>query len=177
MKKTGKMTLSAILAALVSVFMITSFFPYLTYGIPALASLFIMVAVVEMGVKWGFAVYIVSALLVAILPGEPEAKLIYIALLGYYPALKAILENKLNRVLEYVIKFAVFNAMLLLTYGVIAGIFGIELGDMGEFGKYTAVILIAAANLVFIIYDIMITRVSVWYSFKIHKKISRYLNK
>ena len=177
MKKTGKITLSAILSALVSVFMITSFFPYLTYGIPALASLFIMVAVVEMGVKWGFAVYIVSALLVAILPGEPEAKLIYIALLGYYPALKAILENKLNRVLEYVIKFAVFNAMLLLTYGVIAGIFGIELGDMGEFGKYTAVILIAAANLVFIIYDIMITRVSVWYSFKIHKKISRYLNK
>lgn len=177
MKKTGKMTLSAILAALVSVFMITSFFPYLTYGIPALASLFIMVAVVEMGVKWGFAVYIVSALLVAILPGEPEAKLIYIALLGYYPALKAILENKLSRVLEYVIKFTVFNAMLLLTYGVIAGIAGIELGDMGEFGKYTAVILIAAANLVFIIYDIMITRVSVWYSFKIHKKISRYLNK
>lgn len=177
MKKTGKITFSAILAALVSVFMITSFFPYLTYGIPALASLFIMVAVVEMGVKWGFAVYIVSALLVAILPGEPEAKLIYIALLGYYPALKAILENKLNRVLEYVIKFAVFNAMLLLTYGVIAGIVGIELGDMGEFGKYTAVILIAAANLVFIIYDIMITRVSVWYSFKIHKKISRYLNK
>lgn len=177
MKKTGKITFSAILAALVSVFMITSFFPYLTYGIPALASLFIMVAVVEMGVKWGFAVYIVSALLVAILPGEPEAKLIYIALLGYYPALKAILENKLNRVLEYVIKFAVFNAMILLTYGVIAGIVGIELGDMGEFGKYTAVILIAAANLVFIIYDIMITRVSVWYSFKIHKKISRYLNK
>ena len=38
MKKTGKMTLSAILAALASVFMITSFFPYLTYGIPALAN-------------------------------------------------------------------------------------------------------------------------------------------
>lgn len=177
MKKTGKMTLSAILAALASVFMITSFFPYLTYGIPALASLFIMVAVVEMGVKWGFAVYIVSALLVAILPGEPEAKLIYVAILGYYPVLKAILENKLSRVLEYVIKFTVFNAMILLTYGVIAGIVGIELGDMGEFGKYTAVILMAAANLVFIIYDIMITRVSLWYSFKIHKKISRYLNK
>ena len=177
MKKTGKITFSAILAALVSVFMITSFFPYLTYGIPALASLCIMVAVVEMGVKWGFAVYIVSALLVAILPGEPEAKLIYVAILGYYPALKAILENKLSRILEYVIKFAVFNAMILLTYGVIAGIVGIELGDMGEFGKYTAVSLMAAANLVFIIYDIMITRVSVWYFLKIHKKISRYLNK
>lgn len=67
--------------------------------------------------------------------------------------------------------------MLLLTYGVIAGLFGIELGDMREFGKYTAVILAASANVVFIIYDIMIARVSVWYSLKLHKTISRYLNK
>lgn len=93
MKKTGKITFSSILAALASVFMITSFFPYLTYGIPALASLFIMVAVLEMGVKWGFAVYIVSAVLVCILPGDPEAKLIFISLLGYYPVLKALLES------------------------------------------------------------------------------------
>ncbi len=175
MKKTGKITFSAILAALAAVFMISSFFPYLTYGIPALASLFIMVAVVEMGVEWGIAVYIVSAFLVVILPGDPEAKLIYIALLGYFPALKALLESKCNRIVEYVIKFAVFNSMLLLTYGVIAGLFGIELGDMGEFGKYTAVVLIAAANFVFVIYDLMITRVAVWYSLRLHKTVSRYL--
>lgn len=177
MKKTGKITFSAILAALAAVFMITSFFPFLTYGIPALASLFIMVAVVEMGVKWGLAVYIVSAVLVGILPGDPEAKLIYIALLGYYPVIKAVFESRCSRVLEHVIKFAVFNSMLLLTYGVIAGLLGIELGDMGEFGKYTAVILVTLANIVFIIYDVMITRVSVWYSFRFHNKISRYLNK
>lgn len=177
MKKTSKITFSAILAALAAVFMITSFFPYLTYGIPALASLFVMVAVVEMGAKWGFSVYLVSALLVGILPGDPEAKLMYIAILGYYPALKAVLENKCNRVLEYVIKFAVFNAALLISYGVLAKFFGIELGDMGEFGKYTAVIMVVLANVVFIIYDIMVARVSVWYSLKLHKTVSRYLKK
>ncbi|MBO7218313.1 MAG: hypothetical protein J6V50_06375 [Clostridia bacterium] len=177
MKKTNKITLSAILAALAAVFMITSFFPYLTYGIPALASLFVMVAVVEIGVKWGFATYIVAAVLVGILPGDPEAKLIFIAIFGYYPVLKSLLERKCNRIVEYVLKFSVFNLMILLSYGVLAGFFGIELGDMGEFGKYTAVILIATANFVFIIYDIMITRVSVWYSFRFHKIISRYLKK
>lgn len=175
MKKTGKITFAAILAALASVFMISSFFPYLTYGIPALASLFIMVAVVELGVKWGFAAYAVSALLTVLLPGDPEAKLIYIALLGYYPALKGLIESKCNRIVEYIIKFTVFNIMLLLSYGVLAGLLGIEMGDMGEFGKWTALILIAAANLVFIIYDVMITRVSAWYFIRLHKTISRYL--
>lgn len=165
------------MAALSAAFMIGSLFPYLTYGIPALASLFIMVAVIESGVLWGFASFVVSALLVLILPGDPEAKLMYIAILGYYPVLKAVLETKCRRAIEIPIKYIIFNIALVVAYSLIAGLIGVELGDMNEFGKYTALIMIVLANAVFTIYDIMIARMSVWYSVRLHKAVMRIFNK
>lgn len=165
------------MAALSAAFMIGSLFPYLTYGIPALASLFIMVAVVEVGVLWGFASYIVSALLVILLPGDPEAKLMYIAILGYHPVLKAVLETRCKRVIESPLKYIIFNISLVVAYSLIARFVGVELGNMNEFGKYTVLIMILLANAVFTVYDIMITRMSIWYSVRLHKAVMRIFNK
>ena len=67
MKKNSKLTLSAMMAALASVFMLLSYFPYLTYAIPALAGLFIMVIVIEIDCKWAIGGYIASAFLVFLL--------------------------------------------------------------------------------------------------------------
>lgn len=165
------------MSALSTAFMLTSLFPYLTYAIPAVAGLFIMVAVVEVDNKWGLASYIVSALLVAILPGDSEAKLLYIAFFGYYPILKAELENKCNRVLEYILKFAVLNIALVLSYGIFATVFGIEIGNMSEFGKYTRLILLAAANIIFPIYDLAVSRVAGVYLARLHRSVTRIFNK
>ncbi len=165
------------MSALSTAFMLTSLFPYLTYAIPAVAGLFVMVSVIEVDKKWGFASYIVSALLVAILPGDSEAKLLYIAFFGYYPILKAVLENKCNRVLEYILKFAVLNIALILSYGVFSTVLGIDVGDMGEFGKYTRLILLAAANIIFPIYDLAVSRVAGAYIARFHRSISRIFNK
>ncbi len=177
MKKSVKIAFSALLAALAAAFMVGSLFPYLTYAIAAFASLFIMVVVIELGVKWGLAAYIVSAVLVLLLPSDPEAKLIYLAVTGYHPILKSVLESKCSRPLEYILKFAVLNSALLLSYGLLAELFGIDMSDMGDFGTYSSLILLAAANVVYFIYDIMVTRMAVLYNLRLHKAVSRIINK
>ncbi len=165
------------MAALASAFMLTSLFPYLTYAIPAIAGLFIMITVVEAGAKWGVASYIVSALLVLLLPGDIEAKMLYIAFFGYYPIVKALLESKCNRVLEYIVKFAVFNIAIVISYAFVASFIGVDMSDMNEFGKYTAYILLIAANIVFPIYDIAVTRIYGAYMARLHRQIQRIVNK
>ena len=172
MKNTKKITLSSLMIALASLFMLTSYFPYLTISIPAFAGLFIMVLVIEINKKWAALSYIASAVIVFFL-AEPEAKLLYIAFFGYYPIVKSLLEGLKSIVLEYVLKFAIFNTAVILTYTVFVGIVGVSVGDMNEFGKYTAPVLLIVAYFVFIVYDIALTRVIEFYNYKIHDKVVR----
>ncbi len=167
MKKASKITLCAMMAALASVFMLTSYFPYLTYAIPAIAGLFIMIATIETDVKWALVSYTASAVIVGIM-AEPEAKMLYILFFGYYPIIKAIFEKLKSRVLEYVLKFTVFNAAVILAYAVVSAVFKIDVGEMGDFGKYTALILLVSANIVFPIYDLAVSRMAQYYVIKLH---------
>ena len=93
MRKTGHITFGAVLAALAVVVMLMSYFPYLTYSIPALAGMFIMVAVIELGNKWALFSYVVSAFL-SVLFAEPEAAFLYVFLFGSYPIIKVLIENQ-----------------------------------------------------------------------------------
>ena len=58
MKKNTKIALCGITASLSVVLMLFSYFPYLTYAIPALTGLIIMIPVVETGKKWAFGAYL-----------------------------------------------------------------------------------------------------------------------
>ena len=174
MKITGKITLCAMMSALASVFMLTSYFPYLTYAIPALAGLFIMVAVIETDIKWAAVAFVASAIITALI-AEPEAKMLYILFFGYYPIVKAVFERMRSRILEYLLKFVVFNAAVILAYGVVATLIGVDISDMGDFGKYSSIILLIAANLVFVVYDLAVTKMAAFYIVKVHPQIAKYL--
>lgn len=158
--------------ALASLFMLTSYFPYMTISIPAVAGLFIMVLVIELDKKWAFISYLVSAV-IAFLLAEPETKLLFIAFFGYYPIIKSLLEGLKSRVLEYILKFLIYNVAIILSYTVFAGAFGVSLGDMNEFGKYTAIILLTIANILFPIYDVMLSRMAAFYMIKLHNKVNK----
>ncbi len=174
MKNTKKTTISALLAALATVFMLLSYFPYLTYAIPAIAGLFIMVLVIELDSKWAVGAYISSAFLVFLL-AEPESKLLYICFFGYYPILKAIIERINKPIIEWVIKIILFNAAVLIAYFLIASLFGIPTDSITALGIYGAIILLLMANAVFIIYDIAVSKMAMWYMSIFHYKIQRFL--
>ncbi len=172
--KTKKISYCGISAALVTAIMLVAHIPFLTYAIPCIASVIIMGVVIELGVKYALATYFTS-LLPVFLFCEPESKLLYICLMGFYPVLKAVFEKIPSRILEYVLKFAVANAAFFAVYYVSTFVMNIPLDDMGEFGKYSALILLGAANVTFLLYDICIGKLSFSYMILIHPTVKKML--
>ena len=154
--------------------MLLSYFPYFTYAVPAITSLLTMMLVIEINVKWAFAAYVAASVLVFIF-AEPESKLMYICLFGYYPIAKALIERVNKPVIEWVLKLAVFNAAALLIYAVFAEMFGISTEDFNTLGKYGAYIFLAFGNGVFVLYDITVSRLSGTYMLRIHPRVKKLL--
>ena len=162
MNKTNKITFCAVMAALASVTMLISHTMYLTYAVPAMAGLFVMIAVIEITPKWAFATYVASAFPIFLL-AENESKMLYIMFFGYYPIIKSFVEKLRKPVLEWILKFLVFNIAVIVTYLLLTVVFDMSLDDFGEFGKYGAWIFLALGNVVFVFYDIAVSRMSMFY--------------
>lgn len=176
MKQAKRIAFGGVLAALGSALMLASYFPYLTYAIPCAAGLITAVAAIELSKREAYIIYVVTAI-ITLLFAEPEAKLLYIFFFGYYPVLKISLEKIKIRPLEYVVKFAIFNAAVLLVYNVFAVLFGVDMSDMGDFGRYTSVILLVLGNAVFFVYDILIDRLAGTYMYRLHQNVVKFLSK
>lgn len=161
-------------AAIASVIMLTSYFPYLTYAIPAIAGMFMMVPLIECGAAWAFGSYIASSLIIFI-TGEIEAKMLYVLFLGYYPILKSIIERVKKQIIEWVLKLACFNVAAIAFYYVSSMLFAVSFDDFGDFGKYGALVFLLICNVVFVIYDIGISRVASYYMFTLHAKIEKMI--
>ncbi len=174
MKNTSKITLCSMMAALACSVMLLSFFPYLTYAIPAIAGLFVMVVVIEINCSWALLTYLASSLIVLFFP-EPESKILYASFFGFYTIIKALTERLRKPVLEWIIKMAVFNTALVIVYFVFANFIGFSLEELGVLGKYGAVILWVLGNIVFVVYDVALSRFSMMYMAVIHPKIKRLL--
>jgi hypothetical protein len=99
----------------------------------------------------------------------------YICFFGYYPVLKSILEGIKNRAVEYILKLLVFNGAVTAIYFVFAKLLGIPVEGMGDFGKYTVLILYVAGNIAFILYDICLSRICVLYMVRLHEKIKKIM--
>lgn len=164
------------MVALASVLMLVSYFPYLTISIPALAGLCIMVLVIETNYKYAFLAYFASAVIVFLI-AEPEAKMLYVLFFGYYPIVKALIEKIKSRILEYVVKFLVFNMSVISAYFLLSKLFAFEISELGNFGKFSIIVLLLIANFVFILYDIAATKVAQYYFFKIHPKVYKVINR
>lgn len=172
MKNTKKIALCGTICALASIFMLVSYFPYLTYAISAIAGLFMMIPLIECGAFWAFGSYAVSAIL-ALIFGELEAAVLFISFFGFYPILKAIIERLKKQVIEWILKLGTFNISAIACYFIISGLCSISLDDFGTLGKYGAVVFLALCNIVFVLYDIGISRVASYYIIKLHSKVKK----
>ena len=172
MKKSGKIALCGVFGALAVVIMLTAYFPYATYAIPAVAGILFAIINIEAGAKWAFGAYISSAIITLILC-EKESAMLYAFFFGYYPILKGIIEGKTTGVLEKVIKHLIFSLTMVAAYVIIVNVLLIPLDETGEFGKWFSVIFLILGNVVFYIYDIGLTRVITLYINKYHTKIQK----
>lgn len=148
--KAMKVAYPAILGAVSLVFVyIASIAPTGSWGFAALAGIFPAAVIIKVGMKSGFLCWAgVSILSFLLLPGKFCA-LLYSALFGLYPMIKAFVERCRNRVIEYILKLLFFNAAFTVIFLTMKAA---VLNSLPS--QFRAVwLLYAVANAVFIVYD------------------------
>ena len=139
-------------------------------AMPAIAGVIGVIIVIEIGVKWAFAAYFVSA---ALTLGINEAGILFALLFGYYPIIKPLIEKIRVRAIEYIAKLALFNAAMIVSYAILIAVF--SLAALGFDKMLFAWITLAIGNLFFILYDICISRIAALYCVKYRKYIKKLL--
>ena len=133
MKKTSKIALSAVFAALsVALMALVSIIPNLELALPAISGLFVAVIVIEINKKWALGVWAAVSVLSLIVVPNKEAAIIYAVFFGYYPVLKAVLESKTPRAVEYIVKILTFSVVMSLSYFLMVKFMGID-PDLPDF--------------------------------------------
>lgn len=175
-EKSLKVSFGGVAAALSIIIMaVGSALPSLTYTAPVICGIFITVAVIEFNSKFAFALYLaVSVLAVTVVPNK-ESALFYALFFGIYPILKGFIESKTKGVLSWLIKYAVFNIAIVFAYLICSRILNVEYDEIGNFGKYSILLLWGSANVTFFIYDIAFTRIVTLYVYKWQKYVKRLL--
>lgn len=174
MKQSSKTALGGIVSALSVVLMLmTAVIPFMSYALPLIAGALLILMVIEINKSWAFIVYAAVSLLAIFVVPDKEAAVFYIAFFGYYPIIKSPLEKHLPRVIEWVAKFAIFNAAVLAAYMFTVKVLGIPFDDMQTLGKYGIPLLLALANFTFLVYDIMLTKLVTLYLKKFRKSFKK----
>lgn len=175
MKKTVIVSVCGLFSALSAVIMLISYFPSLTYAVPAVAGVIFMVPLLEFGSKYAFICYGVTAV-IAFLTAETESKVLFVCFFGFYPIVAILISRIKSKLLKYTIKLAIFNIAVVLAYLLITAVFGIAFtGEFGLTAEIFALCLLLIGNVVFILYDIAVDRLYLAYCFKWRKSVRKIL--
>lgn len=159
----------------VALMFLTGMIPIATYALPALAGLPCIAVVIEMGARWAWPVYAAASVLSVFLAGDKEAVALFILFFGYYPILKSYLERFSSHVLSWVLKFAVFNAAMMLGYFAAVYLLGVPKDSFVVFGFFVPWLLLAAGNAVFFLYDYAVSGIVVAYYRRFHRAAAKWL--
>lgn len=166
MSQSGKTAMGGMITALSVVVLMPTALEVFVYALPAFAGMLVMFSVIELDKKWALGIYAAVSTLSLMLVPNKEAAVLYAAFFGYYPVLKAVLESRLPKVPEYILKFAVFNGSMVGAYAVLIKVLGMPFdelmgikGETGFLAEYMFPIMLGMGNVVFILFDIALTRI------------------
>ncbi len=174
MKTSVKVSLGGVVAALSLVLMLlTSIIPFGTYAFPAFAGILLVLLVFNLGYAYAFAVYFVTAVLSFLLVTDKEAALYYAMFLGFYPILKGVIERIPSKPVQYIVKLALFNVCMIAAFYIGITLLSIPKESFNLFGVYLPWVFLILGNIVFIIYDLCITRLVTLYLLKWHDRLNK----
>lgn len=124
-------------------------------GMTAAAGLFPVAGVLAAGRMAGYLCWAAGGILGLILLPDKGVALLYLAFLGLYPVVKSRIESLRRLSIEWVLKLAFFNAVLTLFWFVFRSMF---LPQPPQWLGDNSLLLYGAGNLVFIVYDIGLSR-------------------
>lgn len=177
MKNSMKVALCGVVAALTVVLMLfEGLVSVASVAIPAVAGCLLIPIVAEAGVGHAFGAYGAAAVLVLLLAPDREAALIYVLFFGYYPALFAVVSKIKSRILLWGAKLLIFNAAI--AEGLLAiYVLGIPFEEFPLLGGWGPVVLLALANLVFVLYDYVLAGLIGQYYRRFYGKLGRMFHR
>lgn len=159
---TKRLTVCAMLSALgVVLLYLGSLIEVLDISMAVIASLTCVIAVIEYGGGAPWSIYgVTSVLSLILLPNKTPAAM-YAIFFGFYPILKEKFEKR-GKVSSWILKELVFNVCLVIMG--IAMYFLTMIGDNTLFSSpILFALLILAAELIFALYDVALTRLISFY--------------
>ena len=154
--KTWQVALGGVLAAgSLAVLWLACVLPSGQLGVTAAAGLFPVGAVLAAGRGAGLLCWAAASLLGLLLLPDKGVALMYLCFLGLYPVIKSRLEQGKSRAAEWVGKLLCFNLALTVLWVVFQNLF---LPALPTWMTEQVWVLYGAGNLVFIAYDIALSR-------------------
>lgn len=166
---TRKIALTGILSAfIVIILFLESISPTGRLGFYVLAGFVLSIVLLECGVKWGWASYLVTSAAGLLIIPEKLNVLPYVMFFGVYTILKFHIESLRKPWLEILLKFAAFNLFLWPAWSIVK-VF------MPDVLKHGTMVIVAGIILqvVFAIYDILFTAWIRFYFEKIAPKVRK----
>lgn len=152
-RRTKNLALASLLCAVgVVLLYVGSVFEILDLTMVLVASLPIVLAVIEMGSVWPWLIYAVTAVLGLILLPVKLPALVYIFLFGFYPILKEKTERRFRGALAWLFKTCIF----FLSVGFLWLVIRLFLPDTSLEGGILLWLL--ALTLMLFLYDVLLTR-------------------
>lgn len=169
--QTRILSLSAMFTAMTLVVLYFSFvFPDLKMTFYFLSSVFIMGILVEARVMAAVLSYVAASLLALILLPIGYA-LPYVLLFGHYGIAKYLIEGKLSTIPAFLIKLLYFDAFMVAIYFLVYASGMLPMGDMMQKLPVWALALIT--QLLFLLYDFLFSKVTVFYVNNIRNQFIR----
>ena len=145
-----------------------AFVDVLDMSMAVFASFVCVIAAVEYGASAPWMIYgAVSVLSLVLLPNKTPA-LFFALFFGFYPIIKEKIE-KLNALVAWILKEILFNLSLFAIVAVLTFVFGVQ--DILLSERMMLIITIALCELVFVLYDILLKKIVVFYKLKIRKRL------
>ena len=168
-----RIALCGVLGALMFVLMMLgSIIPFAAILCPGLAGILLIPAAREAGNSFGVALYGAISLLSLILLPDKEVALLFVFLLGIYPLFRPFLQH-IRRPMRVLVKLLFFNVTICAVYALLLFVFTSAslTQEFSSYGTWFMGLFLLAGNIVFLIYDLCLERLTFWYIVRLRPKL------
>ncbi|MBQ6686253.1 MAG: hypothetical protein IJM99_09110 [Firmicutes bacterium] len=166
---TKRLTTCSLMTAVGVVLMVLgSMLGIATYAMPMIVGLALIPLGKRYGTKYHLTVFAATALLSLLLVSDVEQSLLFLAFLGWYPALRPRLQRIKPKILRVLMKLIVFNVPVVLMEWILMTLLVPESMD-----AWFLWILLILGNITFIVYDVAMPK----FEFIMERYMGRILGK
>lgn len=161
-------------ALMLAVMLLGTMFPFCTYICPGLAGLMSIPVVWELGGSAGGLLYVAVSVLSMVMAPDKESALLFVLILGWYPILRPRMQHIRNKALCTVLKLLFFNVAIALLFVLLRFVFLMPDYQPDSPESLTGIVLAAfllLGNITFLGYDLLLSRFTDFYIFRLRPKI------